>query len=122
MLVGGLIASPTLLSSALIFHNSGVTRSPSSTCTVIWSAPALAKDSRRISGREHIKCTSRNILVNGRSTRTTSGPKEMFGTKWPSMMSRCSHWAPAFSARIVSAASFPMLAASNDGAIIMGRA
>ena len=32
-----------------------------------------------------------------RSARTSEGPKEMFGTKWPSMMSRCSQSAPAAS-------------------------
>ena len=33
-------------------------------------------------------------LYNGRTVFTTAGPKEMFGTKWPSMMSRCSQSAP----------------------------
>ena len=120
--VGGLIASPTFLPRDLIRHNNGVTWSPNSTCTVIWSTPALAKGSSKISGREHIKCTSRNIRVSGRRTRATSGPKEMLGTKCPSMISRCSHRAPALSTRIASAASLPKFAASNDGAIIMRRA
>ncbi len=60
MEVGGLIASPTLLPSDLIFQISGVTASPSSTWMFIWFAPASAKGSSRISGFEHIRCTSKN--------------------------------------------------------------
>jgi hypothetical protein len=73
-------------------------------CTMISSAPAAAKGSSRISGREHIKWTSKKSLVSGRTARTTSGPKEMFGTKWPSMMSRCSQSAPE---RLARSASLP---------------
>src|SRR4051812_4523980 len=60
------------------------------------------------------------MRVRGRTTRTTSGPKEMLGTKWPSMMSRWSQSALARWARMVSSASLPKLAASRDGAIIIG--
>ncbi len=57
-----------------------------------------------------------------RSTRTTSGPKEMFGTKCPSMMSRCSHSAPERShARSASVAKRPKFAARSEGAIIIRR-
>src|SRR5258705_5107117 len=59
------------------------------------------------------------MRVSGSTARTTSGPKEMFGTKWPSMISRCSQSALARRARTVSFASWPKLAASSDGAIVI---
>ena len=55
----------------------------------------------------------------GRTASTTAGPKEMFGTKWPSMMSRCSQSAPERSARAASLPKRVKSAASSEGAIIM---
>src|SRR5579859_8034593 len=85
----------------------------------IWFAPALANGSRSISGFEHIRWTSKNNLVKGRMRFTTAGPKEMLGTKCPSIMSRWSQSAPERSTRAVSLARRPKSAASNDGAMIM---
>ena len=117
--VGGLTARPTFLPSDLIFQSSGVTASPSSTWMFIWLAPAWANGSSRISGFEHIRCTSKNSFVSGRIVRTTAGPNEMFGTKCPSMMSRCSQSAPEALTRATSRASRPKFAANSEGAIIM---
>src|SRR5580658_6105832 len=88
----------------------------------ILSAPALAKGSNRMSGFAHIKWTSKVILLNGRNALTTAGPKEMLGTKWPSMMSRCSQAAPVRLTRWTSAPRRVKLAASKDGAMIKGEA
>src|SRR5579872_1606746 len=87
----------------------------------IWSTPASAKGFSKISGREHIKCVSKKSFENGRMVRATCGPKDMFGTKCPSMISRCSQSAPARSIRTVSAAKRPKLAARREGAIIIGK-
>src|SRR6185436_4467119 len=87
---------------------------------IIWSAPALTNGSNRISGLEHIRCTSKKSFVHGRIAFTSAGPKEMFGTKWPSMMSRCSQSAPDRSTRRASSAQRLKSDARNEGAIIMG--
>src|SRR5436190_7600919 len=60
------------------------------------------------------------MRVSGRMDFTTAGPKEMFGTKWPSMMSRCSQSAPDRSTRRASSAERLKSDARNEGAIIMG--
>ena len=48
-------------------------------------------------GRAIIRCTSNGSRGAGASAFSTGGPNEMFGTKCPSMMSRCSQSAPAAS-------------------------
>src|SRR5438552_9043452 len=85
----------------------------------IWLAPACAKGSSKISGFEHIKWTSKKSFVSGRIVFTTAGPKEMLGTKWPSMMSRWSQSAPEASTRSVSRARRPKLEARSEGARMM---
>src|SRR5262245_40716489 len=85
----------------------------------ICPAPACANGSSRISGFEHIRCTSKNMLVIGRKVLTNAGPKEIFGTKCPSMISKCSQSAPERPARLASLAKRPKSAASSDGAIII---
>ena len=57
--------------------------------------------------RIQISCTSSGFVATRFSDFTTGGPMVMFGTKWPSMMSRCSHSAPDWSKRLVSAAKRP---------------
>lgn len=49
---------------------------------------------------------------------TTGGPKVMFGTKWPSMMSTCSQSAPCFIVLVHSSANTPKSADRMEGAII----
>ena len=120
MAVGGLMDRPISLFKERIFQSRAVTRWPSSTCTVIRSAPARAKGSSRISGREHMRWTSKTSLLRGRIAPTTAGPKEMLGTKWPSTMSRCSQSAPERSRRAASWPSLAKLDASSEGAIIIG--
>ena len=85
--VAGFTPSPTFSPVERILHSSGTTRSPSSTCTVIEFAPAFANASTRISGRLHIRCTSKNNVLLFRKARTVCGPKLRLGTKCPSMMS-----------------------------------
>ena len=87
--VSGLSTSPTRMPWARIRSNSG-RGSPSSTCTVQESAPALAKSSSRSPGLSIIRWQSRYRSVRGRRHLTTGAPIERFGTKWPSITSTCS--------------------------------
>ena len=50
---------------------------------------------RNGAGSEIIRCTSSGRSVERRTASTTGSPKLRLGTKWPSMMSRCSSFAPA---------------------------
>src|ERR1700730_14795902 len=51
---------------------------------------------------------------------TTGGPNEILSTKWPSITSRCSQSAPAFTIRSHSASILLKSQASTEGATIMG--
>ena len=51
---------------------------------------------------------------------TTGGPNEILSTKWPSITSRCSQSAPAFSIRSHSAPRWLKSHASTEGAMIIG--
>ena len=84
------------------------------------SAPAFTNGSSRISGFEHIRWTSKCRRNTLRTDLATSGPKEMFGTKCPSMMSRCNHSALERWTRAASWAKRPKSEASSDGAMIIG--
>src|SRR5688500_2153145 len=75
----------------------------------------------RISGRVHIRWTSRNMRDFARQVRTISGPKEILGTKWPSIISRCSQSALLSCTRNTSNPILLKFAASSDGAIIIGQ-
>src|SRR5579872_4571268 len=87
----------------------------------MWSAPALAKASRYGSHGAIIRCTSSGFAVCGRIALTTSGPIEMFGTKWPSMTSTWIQSAPALSTARTSSPSLAKSADRMDGAMIRGR-
>mmetsp|Transcript_20675 Transcript_20675/g.45362 ORF Transcript_20675/g.45362 Transcript_20675/m.45362 type:complete len:219 (+) Transcript_20675:214-870(+) len=89
-----------------------------SQCTVMMSAPALAKSSTRCSASTIIRWQSKRAFGSlFRSDSTTSGPMVMLGTKRPSITSTCTQSAPA---PMTSSTSFPKLAKSAeriDGAI-----
>src|SRR6201999_3034395 len=57
----------------------------------------------------------------GRIDLITSGPKEMLGTKWPSITSRWIQSAPAASTARTSSPSLAKSEARIDGAITSGR-
>ena len=60
------------------------------------------------------------LTVQERSDLITSGPKEMFGTKWPSMTSRWIQSAPAAVTSRTSSPSLAKSAARIEGAMRMG--
>ena len=67
-----------------------------------------------------IRCTSNGIVACLRSAFTITGPMLMFGTKCPSIMSRCSQSAPAAATARVSSPSRAKSAARSEGAISDG--
>src|SRR6185312_4725919 len=85
--VPGFMVTPAFLPSARMACSERWMCGPASTCTVMMSAPALAKASRYGSHGAIIRWQSRGFAVCGRIALTTSGPIEMLGTKWPSMTS-----------------------------------
>ena len=70
--------------------------------------PARSSGARRTAG-----------CVCGRRLFRIGGPKLMFGTKWPSMMSRCSQSAPAASTAATSSRRRAKSAASRLGATVI---
>src|SRR4029079_13516292 len=86
--------------------------------TVMMSAPASAKASRKLSTGEIIKCTSNGLVVCGRSAFTTAGPMVRLGTKWPSMTSMWIQSAPASSIARTSSPSLAKSAERIEGAMI----
>ena len=109
------MVTPAFLPSARIACSERCRCGPASTCTVMMSAPALAKASRCGSTGAIIRCTSSVFCVIGRSAFTTSGPKVMTGTKWPSITSRWIQSAPAASTARTSSASLEKSEARIDG-------
>ena len=73
----------------------------------------------RIARRDHQVDVERLFGVP-RSDFTTSGPKVMLGTKWPSMTSTWIQSAPAASTARTSSPSLAKSAARIDGAMIRG--
>src|SRR5690348_13200098 len=62
-------------------------------------------------GSEIIRCASKNARVTGRADLMIAGPKLMFGTRCPSITSRCKKSAPPLS---TSSISLPSLAKFAD--------
>src|SRR6185312_4925124 len=85
------------------------------------SEPALAKASRKGSHGAIIRCVSNVFLLSGRIAFTRSGPKEILGTKCPSITSRWIQSAPAASTARTSSPNLAKSAARIDGAMISGR-
>ncbi len=108
---------PSARMRATVFGRSGT----ASTWTLMRSAPARAKSSRKRSGSTIIRWRSSGICVHLRIAFTTAGPMVMLGTNWPSMTSTCSMSAPAASTAFTSSPRRAKSAARIDGAIRMGR-
>ena len=95
MEVGGLTARPTFFPSDLIFQSSGVTALAQLDVDVDLIRARLGERLQQdLRLRAHQVHVEEELASAGRSVRTTAGPNEMFGTKCPSMMSRCSQSAP----------------------------
>ena len=60
-----------------------------STCTFMNSAPHAAKRSIHCSGRSTIRCTSSGLHDTRATASMTGNPKDILGTKLPSITSRC---------------------------------
>ena len=69
-------------------------------------------------GSSIMRWQSNGSFDAARQVFTNPGPNVMFGTKWPSMMSRCSTSASS-STLASSSASFEKSAESSDGAILI---
>src|SRR6476646_557797 len=98
--VSGLTARPAPRRAAAIRRSvSRFLSSLASTSTwkVIVSAPASRNRSQKWAGSEIIRCASMGSAVSRRTAATTSGPKVMLSTKWPSMTSRCMRSTPDLS-------------------------
>ena len=91
---------------------------PASGCTSMWSAPASANAAMKGSTGAIIRCTSNGNAVCGRRLCRTGGPKLRFGTKCPSITSRCSQSAPAASTAATSSRSRAKSAARMLGATV----
>ena len=87
--VAGLSDTPAFLPWDLISWIVRCRWGPASGCTVMMSAPALAKSAMNWSTGAIIKWTSNTSLVWGRIACTTGAPMVMLGTKWPSITSIC---------------------------------
>src|SRR5713226_691676 len=86
-------------------------------CTEIQLAPASANAPMKSSGFSIIKWQSKGTLAMVfRSEATTGGPIVKFGTKWPSITSRCRTVPPPSMAASASAPSCAKLAERMDGA------
>src|SRR5260370_13599835 len=75
---------------------------------------------KKWSGRSTIRCVSSGTVATFATDWTMGGPNEILSTKCPSMTSRCSQSAPAFSIRSHSAPSLLKSHASTEGATIIG--
>src|SRR6202011_2619715 len=75
---------------------------------------------KKWSGRSTIRCVSNGTVATFATDWTMGGPNEILSTKWPSITSRCSQSAPAFSIRPHSRPRLLKSDASTEGATIMG--
>src|SRR5450432_3610738 len=88
---------------------------------VILLAPAFANASTKLCGSESIRWVSKKSLEpSRRSAARVSGPKERFGTKCPSIMSRCSHRSPSFATAAALVPSAAWSLARSEGARMGG--
>ena len=84
---------------------------------VIRLAPALAKGSTNLCGSDSMRCVSKKSFEpSRRSAARVSGPKERFGTKCPSIMSRCIHFSPSFATAAAPSPSAAWSLARREGA------
>eukprot|EP00967_Tisochrysis_lutea_P141551 scaffold260208_cov28-Tisochrysis_lutea.AAC.1 len=86
-------------------------------------APASLKSSTHCAGRETMRWQSKNAVGRWERRHLRSGaPNVRFGTKWPSITSRCSQSAPAESTRCDSEAREDMSEARSEGQMRMREA
>src|SRR5919112_2543979 len=83
--------------------------------TEMLATPASRKSGIRLSGLSTIRCTSTGRSVCGTSEAATGGPKDRLGTKWLSMVSKCTNAAPPALALLTSSASRAKSAARIEG-------
>ena len=79
--------------------------------------PASAKAAIYGSAGAIIMWQSNTFSARARIAFTTGGPKVMFGTKWPSIMSRCTQSAPARTTVSTSSPSREKSAERMEGAM-----
>ena len=79
------------------------------------SAPHSTKSRIYLSGSVTIKCTSKNMLDSFRIDLITGIPKEMLGTKSPSITSICRYSTPSFSRILICSPSLLKSADKIDG-------
>ena len=119
--VAGLSATPAFAPSSRMRARLRSRCGPASAWTVTMSAPAATKASRKGSAGAIIRWTSRAVRACGRSAATTSGPRVMLGTKWPSITSTCTQSAPAASTAATSSPSRAKSAERIEGTIAGAR-
>ena len=74
--------------------------------------------SNKSSGLVTMRCASKGFSEYGLIDLIIGGPKVRFGTKWPSITSKCIQSAPASSTSLTSFANEPKSADNIEGAII----
>lgn len=113
--VDGLIETAAFTPAALICSSVRSRSSHASACTVMESAPHSTKSRIYLSGSVTIKCTSKNMLDSFRIDLITGIPKEMLGTKSPSITSICRYSTPSFSRILICSPSLLKSADKIDG-------
>ncbi len=103
--VSGLMAIPACRPAWRIAPMTRAASSSASTWKTIRSLPARAKRSTYWSGALIIRWAWNGRTECGRRASTTTGPKLMLSTKWPSITSRWIESTPAASARSTSSPS-----------------
>src|SRR3954453_3256751 len=79
--------------------------------------PAFTNRSAYFSGSEIIKCASKYAGVSLRIDSMKCSPKLMFGTKWPSITSKCRKSAPVRRTSSISRSRWAKSAESTEAAI-----